>query len=123
MPFLPSGSPTPGVGIAWPTLPGTIAGWAASGFAASCAVPAGGVAVAAGAAGVFWAGGLAAVCAAAGVSPAAAKAIAHPISLIFTPVSNALGRKREKPRPLIGGLYRRGFSDPQAGGPRCNSGG
>src|SRR6476619_1487104 len=123
MPLRPSSSPTPGVGIAWPTLPGTIDGWAASGLAAPWTVPAVGVAAAPGAAEAFWAGALAVVCAAAGVSPAAAKAIAHPISLIFTPVSNALGRKREKPRPLIGGLYRRGFSDPQAGGPRCNSGG
>ena len=65
---------------------GTTAGWAASGLAASCAVPAGGVAGAA--AGAAWRrlGGLAGACAAAaGVSPAAAKAIAHPISLIFTP--------------------------------------
>src|SRR5436190_1902541 len=45
MPLRPSGSPMPGVGIMWPTLPGTIAGCAASGFVASCAVPAGGVAV------------------------------------------------------------------------------
>src|SRR6478672_2910463 len=90
MPLRPSGSPIPGVGIMWPTVPGTTAGWAASGLAASCAVPAGGVAGAvAGAA--FWAFGLGepagACAAAAGVSPAAAKAIAHPISLIFTPVA------------------------------------
>src|SRR4051812_5789100 len=78
MPLRPSGSPIPGVGIAWPTLPGTMAGWAASGVFAFCAVPAGGVAAVV-AAGV---GALAGVCAAAGVSPAAAKAIAHPISLI-----------------------------------------
>jgi hypothetical protein len=39
------------------------------------------------AAGLLWLGGLACACAAAGVSPAAAKAIAHPINLIFTPVS------------------------------------
>jgi hypothetical protein len=32
-----------------------------------------------------WLGALAGVCAAAGVSPAAAKAIAHPISLIKNP--------------------------------------
>jgi len=75
----------PGVGIMWPTDPGTIAGWAASGLVASCAVPAGGVAVVAdetfsvGAVVGAWAA------AAAGVSPAAAKAIAHPINLIISP--------------------------------------
>src|SRR5204863_5095928 len=66
------------------TLPGTIAGCAASGFVASCAVPAGGVAAGTAAAAVGLVE-LAGVCAAAGVRPAAAKAIAHPISLIFTP--------------------------------------
>jgi hypothetical protein len=51
-----------------------------------CAVPADGVTVIEGAvaAGVDWLGAFAGVCAAAGVSPAAAKAIAHPINLIFT---------------------------------------
>jgi hypothetical protein len=74
-------------------LPGTTAaGWAASEVGAEAAGAA--------AAGAFWAGALAVVCAAAGVSPAAAKAIAHPISLIFTPVSYALGRERETPRPI-----------------------
>jgi hypothetical protein len=55
---------------------------------AFCAVPAGGAGIVAGAVLVeaFWAGGLAGACAAAaGVSQAAAKAIAHPIRLIFTP--------------------------------------
>src|SRR4051812_4511396 len=85
MPLRPSGSPMPGVGIMWPTLPGTIAGWAASGLVASCAVPAGGVAAGWAAAVVAGAVVLGGVCAAAGVSPAAAKAIAHPISLIFPP--------------------------------------
>ena len=37
--------------------------------------------------------------AAAGVSPAAARAIAHPINLIFTPVCIALGRRRENRAP------------------------
>jgi hypothetical protein len=75
----------PGVGIMCPTEPGTIAGWAASGLVASCAVPAGGVVAGAAASVVVGAGEADGVCAAAGVSPAAAKAIAHPISLIFTP--------------------------------------
>jgi hypothetical protein len=60
------------------------------------AVPAGGVATA-----LFWTGvgELGAGCAAAGVSPAAARAIAHPINLIFTPVCIALGRRRENRVP------------------------
>ncbi len=89
MPLRPSGSPIPGVGIMWPTLPGTIAaGWAASGGAASWAVPAAGAAAA-----TFPAGAAAGACAAAaGVSPAAAKAIAHPISLINTPGMLGTGR-------------------------------
>ncbi|HEX6603942.1 MAG TPA: hypothetical protein VF027_03560 [Sphingomicrobium sp.] len=73
----------------WPTLPGTIAGGAACGAAA-----AGAAAVA------FWVGGLAGVCAAAGVSPAAAKAIAHPINLIFTPVTS-LGLAARGPAPPV----------------------
>src|SRR5437868_2091131 len=79
MPLRPSGSPTPGVGIMWPTLPYTIGAVAAGGVAA--------VAAGAAAAGAFWAGELAWAPAAAGVSAAAAKAIAHPISLICTPDS------------------------------------
>jgi hypothetical protein len=61
---------------------------ATSGWPGFWAVPAGGVTFTDGAlaAELFWLGALAGVCAAAGVSPAAAKAIAHPISLIFTPV-------------------------------------
>jgi hypothetical protein len=59
----------PGVGIIWPTLPGTGAAVAGVGAAGTDA----------------GAGELAGACAAAGVSPAAAKAIAHPINLIFTP--------------------------------------
>jgi hypothetical protein len=73
----------PGVGSAWPTLPGTIA---------AGVVVAGAEAVWAGA------GELAGVCAAAGVSPAAAKAIAHPISLIITPIAfMELGRATPRP--------------------------
>jgi hypothetical protein len=53
---------------------------------AVCAVPADGVAVAV-AAVAFWVGAVVWPIAAAGVSPAAAKAIAHPISLICTPDS------------------------------------
>ena len=49
-------------------------------------VLAGGVLAAVWAAAV-WLGALAGPCAAAGVSPAAANAIAHPISLIYTPDS------------------------------------
>src|SRR3982751_4834083 len=79
MPLRPSGSPMPGVGIAWPTVPGTGAALAGAG----AAVVAAGV------------GAFAGVCAAAGVSPAAAKAIAHPISLIVTPVGViGSGRRR-----------------------------
>ena len=71
----------------WPTVPGTTAAdCAASGLPAFCAVPAGGCAVVA-AATTFWLGALAEAWAAAGVSPAAAKAIAHPNSLIETPDS------------------------------------
>src|SRR5215213_3718983 len=88
MPMRPSdGSPTPTVGSIWPTEPGTTAGAVgASGLPGFCAVPAGGVATLA-AAEAFWLGALAGPCAAAGVSPAAAKAIAHPISLIEIPDS------------------------------------
>src|SRR3954465_12052934 len=86
MPLRPSGSPIPGVGIMWPTLPGTTAGCAASGLVASCAVPAGGVAVVTADGVGALAGGVAGPwAAAAGVSPAAAKAIAHPINLIGSP--------------------------------------
>ena len=62
---------------------------------ASWAVPAGGTV--AGAAAVGWAGGLCWAWAAAGISPAAAKAIAHPINLIFTPVTS-LGLEVAGPR-------------------------
>jgi hypothetical protein len=87
-------------------LPGTIAGWAASGLPAVWAVPAGGVAVEVEAV-AFWAGALAVVCAAAGVSPAAAKAIAHPISLICTPDSVELGaRMRTRFSGSIGAGFR-----------------
>jgi hypothetical protein len=81
----------PGVGIMCPVVPGTIAGWPASGLPGFCAVPAGGVAT--GAAMFVWAGAgvLAGVCAVAGVSQAAARAIAHPIRLIFTPGGMQLG--------------------------------
>lgn len=95
-----------GVGIAWPTVPGTtLAGWAALGFAGFCAVPAGEGAVADGAEGTegFRVGALAVVWAAAGVSPAAAKAIAHPISLICTPDS-AWNRERGCPPGFAGSI-------------------
>src|SRR4051794_1796831 len=88
MPLRPSGSPIPGVGIMCPTVPGTTAGCPTSALPAFCAVPAGGVGIVAGAVVVdaFCVGALAGACAAAaGVSQAAAKAIAHPIRLIFTP--------------------------------------
>ena len=101
----------PGVGSAWPTEPGTtVGGWAASGLPGFCAVPAGGVAVVA-AAGALGAGAVW-LMAAAGVSPAAAKAIAHPISLIFTPGWNrrAAGLRLRNIRP-----YKHGFPEPQAG--------
>ena len=80
----------PGVGIACPTVPGTTAAaCAASGWPGFCAVPAGGVVLTEGVAAVVLVvgEGAGAVAAAAGVSPAAAKAIAHPISLIDTPGS------------------------------------
>jgi hypothetical protein len=79
----------------WPTEPGTIAGCAASGLAASCAVPAGGAGVVA-----AGAGALAGACAAAaGVSPAAAKAIAHPINLIISP--DVLGTGSAVAQPIL----------------------
>src|SRR5438067_3608797 len=56
-----------------------------SALAGFCAVPAGGAGTVVAAVAVA-AGELAGVCAAAGVSPAAARAIAHPINFIFTPV-------------------------------------
>ena len=86
-----------GLGSAWPTVPGTIAaGWARLGLPGFWAVPACGVAAA-----LLWTGvgALGADCATAGVSPAAARAIAHPINLIFTPVCIALGRRRENRAP------------------------
>jgi hypothetical protein len=46
--------------------------------------------------GVLWTDGLVCAWAAVGVSPAAAKAIAHPINLIFTPVSAYLGEVRDR---------------------------
>src|ERR1700760_4351160 len=95
----------PGVGIMWPGAPGTIAGGvAASGLVASCAVPAGGVAVAEGAADAPWLGALPGAWAAAGVSPAAAKAITHPISLINIPCSGGtVNAEAPKLRGSIGG--------------------
>jgi hypothetical protein len=83
----------------WPTVPGTTAGWAASGLAASCAVPAGGVAVAAAGAGALAGGVAGAWAAAAGVSPAAAKAIAHPINLIISP--DVLGTGSAVAQPIL----------------------
>ena len=62
-------------------------GCAASGLVASCAVPAGGVAAERRRGGSLAGRCACGTCAAAGVSPAAAKAIAHPISLICTPDS------------------------------------
>src|SRR5690348_6592718 len=120
MPLRPSGSPMPGVGIMWPTVPGTTAGCAASGLSGFCAVPAGGVAVLGCAAAIIaawswvgwaaavWAGAgeLAGACAAAaGVSPAAARAIAHPINLIFTPVGMLFGTQDADAPSLIWPLY------------------
>jgi hypothetical protein len=76
-----------------PTLPGTIAAGAAFGAAA-----AGAPAVAFSVGGL--AGELTGPWAAAGVSPAAAKAIAHPINLIFTPVTS-LGLEARGPAPPV----------------------
>src|SRR5437764_9767823 len=96
MPFRPSGSPMPAVGSMCPMLPGTtVGGWAVSGLPGFCAVPAGGVAAAA--AGAFWVDEPAWASAAAGVSPAAAKAIAHPISLIDTPAVPGTGHADAHP--------------------------
>ena len=92
MPLLPFGSPMPGVGAITPIPAGAPAGAVpTSGLFGNWAVPAGGVgtlAAGAAAAGAVWAGGLADACAAAGVSQAAAKAIAHPIRFISTPVAS-----------------------------------
>src|SRR5690348_9875317 len=107
----------PGVGNACPTEPGTTAAArAASGCPAVCAVPARGVAVTDGlvAAELDWLGALAGVCAAAGVSPAAAMAIAHPISLICTPVPVIGAHEARNCATGIWGLYKRGFPEPQA---------
>ena len=87
----------PGVGIMWPTRAVDDSRLTGVGLAGSCAVPAGGVA--AGAARAGRAGALAGAWAAAGVSPAAARAIAHPISLIFTPVTIIGSRKRRVALP------------------------
>src|SRR4051812_27947226 len=54
---------------------------------------------------------------AAGVRPAAANAIAHPISLIRTPDVPGNGNAGAHPDCR---LYRRGFREPQAPVPRCN---
>src|SRR5689334_9255610 len=114
MPLLPSGSPMPGVGAITPTPAGAPAGAvAASDLFGFCAVPAGGAGVAA----VVWVGALAGACAAAGVSQAAAKAIAHPMCFISTPVT-CLEPEGTGPRLPSCALYRRGFSEPQAPDPR-----
>ena len=86
----------------WPTLPGTIAGCAASGLFGSCAVPAGGVAAAGAVVAAAWLGAGACATAAAGVSPAAAKAITHPISFIDTPDS-VPGTGSAEARPDLAG--------------------
>jgi hypothetical protein len=63
---------------------------------------------------LVWLGALAGVCAAAGVSPAAAKAIAHPISLIVTPVPVFGAHAARDCAAGIWPLYKRGFPEPQA---------
>ena len=94
-----------------PGVPGTGAAASAGGAVAGAATFAYGAAAVAS----VWAGALAFVCAAtAGVSPAAAKAIAHPISLIFTPGDVVGTGKRAKPLALGCAPYRRGFPEPQA---------
>src|SRR4029453_3322082 len=119
MPLRPSGTPMPGVGAVRVMVPPAGAGCAGSGVRALCAVPAGGTSVVGCASGgvvgavTGWSGG--GTCGAAGVSPAAAKAIAHPISLIFTPVT-VIGTEGARCRASLkfADPYRRGFREPQA---------
>src|SRR5215213_2960871 len=113
MPLPPTGWPMPGVG-------GVTSAGATTGAAAAPSAVGWAAVVAAGA-------DACGACAAAGVSPAAARAIAHPISFILTfedqgwDQSLEWGRRREGPgfrRP-----YRLGFSRSQAAvrpyRPRC----
>jgi len=88
-------------------------------------VPAGGVTFTDGALAweLVWLGALAGVCAAAGVSPAAAKAIAHPISLIVTPVPVIGALAARDCATGIWLLYKRGFPEPQAPLPPSVEGG
>src|SRR5205085_9367241 len=95
MPLRPSGSPIPGVGIMWPTVPGTIAVAAGAVARASAGATTVDCAVEAGA-------GVVGVWAAAGVSPAAARAIAHPINRIVTPDTVIGTEKRRDAHPDLG---------------------